>query len=160
MQFQIAAFCIKYNKLCRKYEGFTLIELLVVVIIIGIMSAVALPTFLGQTGKAKETEAKKNLSSIGLAQQTYFFERGTFADNLTKLNVSFQRNYYNFPEPTLVNANVVKHQADAENPVATNTRNYGDRRLACRMFSGTRHLRTLMLVSIQSSICSQSKKDL
>lgn len=126
MQFQILALYISSNlKKQRKCEGFTLIELLVVVIIIGIMSAVALPTFLGQTGKAKETEAKKNLSSIGLAQQTYFFEQGTFADNLTKLNVSFQRTYYNFPEPTLISANAVKHQANAENPVATNTRNYG-----------------------------------
>lgn len=128
MQFQIAALCIASNlKKQRRCEGFTLIELLVVVIIIGILSAVALPTFLGQTAKAKETEAKKNLSSIGLAQQTYFFERGTFADNFTKLNVSFQRNYYNFPEPTLVSANAVKHQAnsDSSNPAATNTRNYG-----------------------------------
>lgn len=126
MQFQILALYINYTlKKQRSCEGFTLIELLVVVIIVGILSAVALPNFLGQTGKAKETEAKKNLSSIGLAQQTYFFERGTFADTLTKLNVSFQSNYYNFPEPTLVSANAVKHQANAENPVATNTRNYG-----------------------------------
>ena len=128
MQLQIIALYITYNlKKQRSCEGFTLIELLVVVIIIGILSAIALPNFLGQTGKARETEAKNNLSSIGVSQQTYFFEHGTFADNLAKLDLSFQSNYYNFSTPTLVSANAVKHQAisNSPDPRATNTRNYG-----------------------------------
>jgi type IV pilus assembly protein PilA len=128
MEFQIVALYITSNpKKHRNCEGFTLIELLVVVIIIGILSAIALPNLLGQTGKARETEAKNNLSSIGVSQQTYFFEHGTFADNLAKLDVSFQSNYYNFLTPTLVNANAVKHQAisNSPDPRATNTRNYG-----------------------------------
>lgn len=128
MKFHIMSLYITYIlKKQRSCEGFTLIELLVVVIIIGILSAVALPNFLGQTGKARETEAKNNLSSIGLSQQAYFFERGTFAERLVKLDVSFQRKYYSFPEPTLVNANAVKHQANSNssNSAATNTRNYG-----------------------------------
>lgn len=108
----------------RSSEGFTLIELLVVVIILGIMSAIALPSLLGQVGKAREAEAREALSAIGQAQQAYFFEKATFADNIAKLDVSVRGNYYNFPNPTTVDANKVKHQATAQNAAANSIRSY------------------------------------
>ena len=45
-------------------KAFTLVELMIVIVIVGILSAVALPNFLNQTGKAKGTEATTKLSAL------------------------------------------------------------------------------------------------
>jgi type IV pilus assembly protein PilA len=77
------------QKKTNKEEGFTLIELLVVIIIIGILAAIALPSFLNQANKAKQTEAKQTLSAMGKSQQAYYTENNTFLKDIgefTKLS--------------------------------------------------------------------------
>ena len=45
-------------------KGFTLVELMIVIVIVGILSSVALPSFLNQRNKAEATEAVTQISTL------------------------------------------------------------------------------------------------
>jgi len=62
-----------------------LIELLVVVIIIGILAAIALPTFLGQVNKARQAEGRNYVSTGVKSQQIVYLETNEFADDFSEL---------------------------------------------------------------------------
>jgi type IV pilus assembly protein PilA len=59
-------------------QGFTLIELLVVILIIGILAAIAIPSFLNQREKGQDACAKSMARTMQTAMETYYLDNNTY----------------------------------------------------------------------------------
>lgn len=87
---------LKLAKLSKSNEGFTLIELLVVIVIIGILSAIALPSFLNQSAKAKEVQAKTTVGAVNNAQNAFRTENTSFAPDMEALALGLPTDTTNY----------------------------------------------------------------
>ena len=86
------------RRLAADQGGFTLIELLVVIVIIGILLAIAVPSYLGFRDRANTKASAANVRAAVPAVETYFSDNGTYAG----MTVAALRAIDGGLEPTMV----------------------------------------------------------
>jgi len=70
-------------------KGITLIELLAVIVIVGILAAIAIPTYTGYMVRARRADAKTALEQFRAAQEMRRAERGVYSVDITELRTTW-----------------------------------------------------------------------
>jgi type IV pilus assembly protein PilE len=63
-------------------KGFTLIELMVVILIVGILSSIAYPSYLNYVKKSRRAEAQSTLIDLVSRQEMYYLDHHEYASSL------------------------------------------------------------------------------
>ena len=88
-----------FNKIKQKInEGFTLIEILIVVVIMGILAAVAIPTYFKYVERGYASDARVQIKNLVENQKLFRSENDDFAETVKELN---DDGYGNVPQSTL-----------------------------------------------------------
>ena len=104
-------FCMTLPSTRKRLHGFSLMEVMIVVVIIGILAALAYPNLEKYLKRARQTEAKTNLSAIYTAQKIYFSLHQSYADDINELDLSLAQGLYTY---TIQDASTSTFKAQAE----------------------------------------------
>ena len=103
-------FCMTLPSTRKRFHGFSLMEVMIVVVIIGILAALAYPNLEKYLKRARQTEAKTNLSAIYTAQKIYFTLHQSYAEDINELDLRLAQGLYTYTIPE-ASKNTFKAQA-------------------------------------------------
>ena len=95
-------------------RGFTLIELLIVVVIIGILTAIAIPRFQATKGKANYAAMRSDLHNLVTAQEGYFYDHTAYTGAIDSLEFNVTRG----DSVSIVQATATGWAATSQNPLS------------------------------------------
>lgn len=82
----------------KRASGFTMIELMIVIVVIGVLAAIALPSYRIQISKMKNQEAVRILMALWEAQKDYYRENGVYTADINDLAIDIPapKHFINF----------------------------------------------------------------
>ena len=93
-------------RMCKNVRGVTLMELMIVVVILGILTAIAYPSYRQFVAKAKRSEAKVALLQIATMQERFYLQNNTYTEDMTDLGFPVGENFTTDSNSYVVNVTV------------------------------------------------------
>jgi len=109
-------------KFFRKEGGFTLVELLVVIVVLGLLIAIAIPTFRGVRDAAKLADARANVKVAHTAAKVFYAQNDGFGTTETLLaSINDQEPQLGAVEMSVVDSSIVSAAAGTTGVVVVGT---------------------------------------
>jgi len=129
------------KSIIRREGGFTLTELAVAMLVVGILSSIAVPSFLGARNNAYDKEAQASIDAALVAAQQHYAQYGDFSDSMTSTcadSTTFPADLQKLdPNIDMVLASAVSTGPRVVSVQAAPTWNSNDENLGCQAFFAT-----------------------